>query len=74
MDTPPREVTYELWRDGAISEETWLIHSNYYLHLLRTEWLQDFWREIHHDGLYPDEFMQSLESRMLVPEVWQIPK
>ena len=65
-------ATYELWRSGAISEDTWLLHSNYYLHLLRTEWLQDFWREIHHEG-YPDEFMDSLESRMMVPEVWQAP-
>ena len=57
-------ATYELWRSGAISEETWTMHSNYYLLLLQTAWLQHFWREMHHEGMYPQAFMQSLESRM----------
>ena len=60
-------ATYELWRTGAISEETWKLHSNYYLELLRTEWLQQFWRGMHHEGMYPAEFMESLESRLPEP-------
>ncbi len=60
-------ATYELWRADAISEETWQLHSNYYLLLLQTEWIQQFWRGIHHDGMYPEDFMESLESRMPVP-------
>ncbi len=62
-------ATYELWRSGAITEDTWELHSNYYLLLLQTEWMQQFWRDMHHEGMYPDEFMTSLESRMpSVPE------
>ena len=57
-------ATYELWRTGAISEQTWLMHSNYYLLFLQTEWLQVFWHGMHHEGMYPPEFMRSLESRM----------
>ena len=60
-------ATFELWRNGAISEETWLMHSNYYLEFLRTEWMQNFWRGIHHEGMYPEEFMNDLESRMPIP-------
>ena len=56
--------TYALWRSGAISQETWEFHSNYYLLFLRTEWLQSFWRDMHHDGMYPEEFMADLEARM----------
>lgn len=61
-------ATYELWKDGAISEETWLMHSNYYLEFLRTEQLQQMWRGMHHEGMYPEEFMSNLESRMPTPE------
>ena len=66
-------ATYGLWRDGAISEETWLSHSNYYLHMLRTEWLQNFWVQINHEDerIYPVEFMKSLKSRMPEPESWE---
>lgn len=64
-------ATYELWQSGAISEHTWTTHSGYYLHLLRTEWLQQFWRDMHHDGLYPEDFMESLEARMPKAEVIQ---
>ncbi|MDJ0907898.1 MAG: hypothetical protein QNI99_01810 [Woeseiaceae bacterium] len=60
-------ATYELWQSGAIAEETWELHSNYYLFLLQTEWMQQFWREMHHEGMYPDEFMESLESRLPAP-------
>ena len=60
-------ATYELWRSGAISEETWGLHSNYYLFLLQTEWIQKFWRGMHHEGMYPAEFMQSLEARLPEP-------
>ena len=60
-------ATYELWRSGAIPEESWLLHTNYYLLFLQTEWLQQFWRGMHHDGMYPTEFMQSLESRLPSP-------
>ncbi len=60
-------ATYELRRTGAISEETWQIHSNYYLLFLSTEWLQQFWREMNHEGLYPAEFMDDLESRLPTP-------
>ncbi len=60
-------ATYELWQSGAIAQETWELHSNYYLLLLQTEWIQGFWRGMHHDGMYPAEFMQSLESRMPTP-------
>ena len=63
-------ATYELWQSGAISEESWELHSNYYLSLVRTEWLQDFWRGMHHDGMYPEDFMQSLESRLPEPETF----
>lgn len=59
-------ATFELWRMSAISEETWELHSNYYLLFLQTEWLQQYWRDMHHEGMYPDEFMDSLESRMPV--------
>lgn len=60
-------ATYELWRKGAISTEAWELHSNYYLLFLQTEWLQQFWRDMHHEGMYPEEFMNSLESRLPVP-------
>jgi len=60
-------ATYRLWRTDAISEETWERHSNYYLLFLQTEWLQQFWRDMHHEGMYPQDFMGSLESRMPVP-------
>ena len=62
-------ATYELRRNGAISEETWIIHSNYYLLFLQTEWLQEFWRNMNHEGLYPAEFMEDLESRLPPPIV-----
>ena len=57
-------ATYQLWQSGAISEEAWLAHSNYYLLFLQTEWLQNFWRGMNHEGLYPEAFIESLESRM----------
>ena len=60
-------ATYELWRADAISEQTWALHSNYYLLFLQTEWLQQFWRNMHHEGMYPEAFMESLESRMPTP-------
>ena len=61
-------ATYVLWRDGAISEESWQMHSNYYLEFLRTEWLQNFWRGMHHEGMYPEKFMGDLEARFPAPE------
>ncbi len=61
-------ATWVLRRDGAVSEESWLMHSNYYLEFLRTTWLQNFWRSMHHEGMYPKEFMQDLESRLPIPE------
>ena len=57
-------ATYQLWQSGAISEQSWLSHSNYYLLFLQTGWLQDFWHGMDHDGLYPQAFIDSLESRM----------
>jgi len=60
-------ATYELWRKGAISTDAWELHSNYYLLFLQTEWSQQFWRDMQHEGMYPEAFMNSLESRMPVP-------
>jgi len=60
-------ATYELWRKGAISTAAWELHSNYYLLMLQTKWMQQFWRDNHHEGMYPEEFMNSLESRLPVP-------
>ena len=66
-------ATYELWQNGAVSEDTWLMHSNYYLEFLRTEQLQKMWRGMHHEGMYPEEFMRDLESRMPIPEQPMVP-
>lgn len=61
-------ATYELWQSGAIDEDRWRFHSSYYLFFLQTRWLQDFWRGMHHEGMYPQEFLDELEARMPVPE------
>ncbi len=63
-------ATWELRQSEAISEESWLLHSGSYLHFLRTEWIHDFWRGMHHEGQYPEEFMQNLESRFIEPETF----
>ena len=57
-------AAYALRQAGAINEETWLMHSGQYLLFLETEWMQKFWRGMLHEGMYPDGFIEELESRM----------
>ena len=57
-------ATYQLWQSGAIDEATWDYHSTYYLLFLQTEWMQNFWRGLHHEGMYPALFLEELEARM----------
>ena len=60
-------ATFELRESGAIDEDTWHFHSAQYLSFLQTEWMQNFWRGIHHEGMYPPGFLEELESRMPTP-------
>ena len=62
-------ATWELYRSGAIDEQTWRYHSNQYLYFLSTEWTQNFWRGMLHDGMYPQEFLDEMESRMPDPNL-----
>lgn len=60
-------ATYELHQSGAIDQQTWLFHSGQYLYFLETEWMQNFWRGMLHEGMYPPGFIEELESRMPTP-------
>ena len=60
-------AAYELLESGAIDEDTWNLHSAQYLSFLQTEWVQNFWRGMHHEGMYPPGFLEELESRLPTP-------
>jgi hypothetical protein len=66
-------ATYQLWRAGAIEDEVWEQHSRYYLTFLLTPWMQDFWRGLHHDGVYPQHFIEQLEARLPEPQTFSMP-
>lgn len=61
-------ATYQLWTTGAIDIDVWHQHSQYYLLFLTTPWMQDFWRGLNHDELYPEEFLNELEARLPHPQ------
>lgn len=66
-------ATYQLWHAGAIGDEVWEQHSGYYLAFLLTPWMQDFWRGMHHDDLYPQHFLEELEARLPEPRTLSMP-
>jgi membrane associated rhomboid family serine protease len=66
-------ATYQLWHAGAIEDDVWEQHSRYYLTFLLTPWMQDFWRGLNHDGVYPPRFIEELEARLPEPQTFSMP-
>ncbi len=67
-------ATYQVWRSGAIDDEVWDQHSTYYMLFLQTPWLQEFWRELNHDNVYPKQFLKELEARLPEPRTFPTPE
>ena len=66
-------ATYQVWRSGAVEDEVWDQHSTYYMLFLQTPWMQEFWRSLNHDDLYPRQFIEELEARLPEPQTFSIP-